>query len=42
MLAEITALIVLLTALSYGVWLVYVVGKLHADAGVENTGQASR
>ncbi|WP_329409492.1 hypothetical protein OG563_44085 [Nocardia vinacea] len=42
MLAQITALIVLLTTLPYGMWLVCAVGKLHADPGAENTGQGCR
>ncbi len=36
------AQIVVLTTLLYGVWLVYAVAKLHADSGVENTGQEGR
>jgi len=40
--AQITALIVLPTTLPYAAWLVYAVGKPHADPGAENTGQAGR
>ncbi|MEV6341510.1 hypothetical protein AB0M12_43180 [Nocardia vinacea] len=42
MLAQITALIVLLATLPHGMWLVCAMGKLHADPGSENTGQAGR
>ncbi|MEV6138798.1 hypothetical protein AB0L63_22585 [Nocardia sp. NPDC051990] len=38
--AQIVALPLVLTTLVYGVWLVYAIGKLRADRGAENTGQA--
>ncbi|MEV4127784.1 hypothetical protein [Nocardia sp. NPDC049707] len=40
--AQIVSLIVALTTLLYGVWLVYAVGKLHIDPRAENTSQEGR